>query len=97
MAKKKVKESLPDDMPAMAKMDDYEHKANLETIMKAHEIMEDPEKMKHVNKIAGRHAKILSGLSGEGESEDSEHKPVKSIKEMKARGQSKFGKPGSNM
>lgn len=72
--------------------DEWEHKSNLETIMKAHEIMEDAEKMKHVHKIAGRHKKILSGLKMP---EDPEA-PAKSIEDIKKKGQKKFGS-GSNM
>lgn len=41
---------------------DYETEGHLRTMMEAHKIMGDPEKMKKVHKLAGRHAKAIRSI-----------------------------------
>lgn len=43
-------------------MNDYEAKDHLDTIMKAHGIMNDPDKMAKVHKLAGRHMKAITSV-----------------------------------
>ncbi len=64
--------SLEQAMPSPSKMggpiekqdpiDSYEVKDHLDTLMKAHGIMNDPEKMAKVHKLAGRHANAIKGI-----------------------------------
>lgn len=42
--------------------DDYQTQNHLKTILDAHEIMNDPVKLKRVHKLAGRHKKAISSL-----------------------------------
>ena len=44
-------------------MDDYEAQNHYETMMKAHHIMNDPEKMKKVRAIAGRKAQAATAIN----------------------------------
>lgn len=51
--------------PEMVKSEpdhDYETQHHLDTLLKAHEIMHDEEKMKKVHKLAGRHKKAITSL-----------------------------------
>lgn len=41
---------------------DYEAQGHLRTIIEAHGIINDPEKMKKVHKLAGRHHKAVQGI-----------------------------------
>ncbi len=41
---------------------DYETQNHLRTLIDAHGIMNDPDKMKKVHKLAGRHHKAISGI-----------------------------------
>lgn len=41
---------------------DYEAQGHLRTLIEAHGIMNDPDKMKKVHKLAGRHHKAISGI-----------------------------------
>lgn len=66
MSKKMKAASLGQSMPmndvAKDKEMEWEHKRNHDTVMDAMEIMGDPEKMKHVNKLAGRKKKAIQSL-----------------------------------
>ena len=48
--------------PEPGGMDDYEAKGHLQDLIRAHEIMNDPEKMKKVHKLAGRHVAAIRGI-----------------------------------
>lgn len=41
---------------------DYETQNHLRTLIDAHGIMNDPEKMKKIHKLAGRHHKAIKGI-----------------------------------
>lgn len=41
---------------------DYETQNHMRTLIDAHEIMNSPEKMKKVHKLAGRHSKAIRGI-----------------------------------
>ena len=43
-------------------LDSYEVKDHLDTLQRAHGIMNDPDKMANVHKLAGRHMKALTGI-----------------------------------
>lgn len=43
-------------------VDDYESQGHLRTLIEAHGIMNDPEKMAKVHKLAGRHHKAIRGI-----------------------------------
>lgn len=43
-------------------MDEYEIKNHMDTLIKAHEIASDPEKMAKVHKLAGRHKKAITSI-----------------------------------
>ncbi len=88
MARKKD----PEVAAPMADNEDWESKGHLETIMKAHELMGDDEKMEKIHKLAGRHKKALEHLTSMKPIKAKE-KPIKSIEEMKAKAQKKFGTP----
>jgi hypothetical protein len=65
MSKKKPGNQLGNSMPAIAKApdhDDYEVEGHLRTLMEAEKIKADPEKMKKVHKLAGRHHKSLQKI-----------------------------------
>lgn len=63
MSKKKGAE-LSQAMPAVASPEqhDYETQGHLDTLIKAHGIMNDGEKMKKVHALAGRQHKALAGI-----------------------------------
>jgi hypothetical protein len=42
--------------------DDYETKGHLQDLIRAHEIMNDPVKMKAVHSLAGRHDKAIKSI-----------------------------------
>lgn len=42
--------------------EDYQTQGHLKTILDAHEIMNDPVKLKKVHKLAGRHKKAITSL-----------------------------------
>lgn len=48
----------PDDI-----MDNYQAKDHLDTIIKAHNIQKDPDKMAKVHELAGRHMDAMKGIS----------------------------------
>jgi hypothetical protein len=50
--------AIKDDDP----MKDYESKEHLDTLMRAEMIKADPEKMKKVHKLAGRHEKAIRSI-----------------------------------
>ncbi len=59
MAKKKISNWLADSTPSGARLEknpdnDYETEGHLRTLMEAHGIMNDPEKMEKVHALAGR-------------------------------------------
>jgi hypothetical protein len=58
-------------------LNDHETKGHLNTLMDAHHIMSDPDKMKRVHALAGRHSEALSG--------------IKSVNDLKAVYNSKYG------
>lgn len=62
MAKQKFEPTNPVDNPANDPMKDYETQGHLETIVKAHQILMDPDKMKKVHKLAGRHEKAIKSI-----------------------------------
>lgn len=62
MAKQKFEPTNPVDNPGNDPMKDYETQGHLDTIIKAHQILMDPEKMKKVHKLAGRHQKAISSI-----------------------------------
>lgn len=68
-------ESMPDKEPDI--MDDHEAQGHLDTIIRAHAIMSNPDKMKKVHALAGRHDKALAG--------------IKSIKDLKQKYDDKYG------
>lgn len=75
----RTKQMAPTDEPKKVDlMDEHEVKGHLSTLMDAHSIMSDPEKMAKVHALAGRHEKALSG--------------IKSVKQLKDVYQEKFGK-----
>lgn len=41
---------------------DYETKEHMETLLKSHDIMNDPVKLRAVHKLAGRHHKAIRGI-----------------------------------
>ncbi len=43
-------------------IDNYEVEGHLRTLMDAEKIKQDPEKMKRVHKLAGRHSKAISSI-----------------------------------
>lgn len=62
MAKRKFEPESPADNPANDPMKDYETQSHLDTIIKSHQILMDPEKMKKVHKLAGRHVKAIKSI-----------------------------------
>ncbi len=70
--------------------DDFQTKGHLQTLMDAHDIMNDPTKMQAVHKLAGRHKKALLGLTAGIPSIS----PMKSIDQVKQYAQKKYGGPG---
>lgn len=86
------KATSPDVASPSPDQEDWETKDHFNTIMKAHEIMEDPAKMEKIHAHAGRHKKALEHLTKMKPIDDGE-KPIRSIKEMKAKAQKKFGAP----
>lgn len=74
--------------PAAPKKDerDYDAENALDNLMRAEEHKADPEMMKRVHKIAGRKHKALQGIKHN----------FKSIADIKAYTQEKYGKPGKD-
>lgn len=64
-------------------VDNYEVQGHLETLQKAHGIMNDPDKMAKVHKLAGRHAKALAGIKALKSNPPMAPK-VKSVDDLKA-------------
>lgn len=67
MGKKKISNWLGESVPSGAKLEkdpnhDYETKGHMSTLIEAHGIMSDPEKMKKVHKLVGRHAKAIRSI-----------------------------------
>jgi hypothetical protein len=57
----RLQDSLP--QPKIAEPEnDYETQNHMRTLMDAHEIMNNPDKMEKVHKLAGRHAKAIRGI-----------------------------------
>lgn len=48
--------------PKKMPMDDYETEGHLRTLMDAEKIKNDPDKMKKVHKLAGRHSKAIKSI-----------------------------------
>lgn len=65
-------------------MDDYEAHGHLKTLIDAHQIKNNPDKMARVKKLAGRHADAIKGLI-----------EPKSIKGVKQAYNDKYGSGGS--
>ncbi len=91
----RTKESNPVDAPKIDNPekdinDDYEAKDHLRVLMDAHSITTNPEKMKKVHKLAGRHTKALEGIRALAPIE--EPKVPKSTSDLKDIYQNKFGK-----
>lgn len=66
MAKNKVASNLQNTLPTPSKQEDpidnYDTQSHLRTLQEAHGIINDPDKMAKVHKLAGRHAKALAGI-----------------------------------
>lgn len=79
---------LQNSLPQPADQNDYETQGHMRTLMDAHEIMNNPEKMKKVHKLAGRHAKAIRGI-----------KDISDYKNSKYGGQKNLGQlsPGAGM
>lgn len=45
-----------------AEPDEWQTKGHMQTLLDAHEIMNNPHKMKAVHKLAGRHANAIKGI-----------------------------------
>lgn len=64
----RTKQIAPADQPKIVNsapsdpMNDYEAKDHLDTLMRAEMIKADPEKMKRVHKLAGRHSKAIKSI-----------------------------------
>lgn len=65
MAKtKKVAQALENSVSAQPKQDnDWETEDHMRTLIRAHEIVNDKEKMGKVHKLAGRHKKAIRSIS----------------------------------
>lgn len=74
--------------------DDWETKGHLNTLMDAHKIINDPDKMAKVNKLAGRHKDALAHLT-EMKPIASGEKPMRSVQDLRAVANKKFGPPKS--
>ena len=102
MAKSKsqpASENLQNSVAAVPKHDDpidnYEVQGHLRTLQDAHGILNDPDKMAKVHKLAGRNMKALQGIKKVGAMADSDTgMPMKSIDQVKSYAQDKFGGPG---
>lgn len=99
MAKSKpVTEALENTLPSAAKaedpVDNYQVQDHLRTLTDAHKIINDPEKMAKVHKLAGRHAKALAGIKSIPMPDDSPD--VKSTDDMRSYANKKFGPKKSN-
>lgn len=90
MAKNKVAANLENTLPSPSKQEDpvdnYEVKDHLRTLQEAHGIINDPEKMAKVHKLAGRHAKALAGIKAIPKAPD-----IKSTKDLVDYRNAKFG------
>lgn len=66
VAAKAAAENLQNAIPSPSKQEDpldgYEVKDHLDTLTRAHEIINNPKKMALVHKLAGRKAKALAGI-----------------------------------
>lgn len=67
----------PRQEPAEDPVDNYEVRRHLDTLTDAHAILNDPEKMAKVHKLAGRKQKALQG--------------IKSVEDLKSVYKQKFG------
>lgn len=95
MAKsKKVTEGLQSTVSSPTKeedpVDNYQVQDHLRTLTDAHKIINDPEKMAKVHKLAGRHVKALAGIKNLPQPSK-----IKSIDDVKAFAQKKYGAPSS--
>lgn len=90
MAKNKVAANLENTLPSAPKtedpVDNYETQGHLRTLQDAHGIINDPDKMAKVHKLAGRHAKALTGIKAIPAAPD-----IKSVKDLVDYKNSKFG------
>lgn len=92
MAKNKVASNLENTLPAPSKqteedpVDNYQVKDHLRTLQEAHGIINDPDKMAKVHKLAGRHAKALAGIKAIPQAPD-----IKSTKDLVDYRNAKFG------
>jgi hypothetical protein len=60
-------------------MDDYETQGHLKTLMEAHGIMNDPDKMKKVHALAGAHVAAIKGIKNV----PVPAQPVRSVQDLK--------------
>lgn len=69
MAKGKIDSPLSQSVGADPKAapDKWETQGHLDTLIKAHEIMNNPVHLKAVHKLAGRHHKAISGIKSLGD------------------------------
>lgn len=90
MAKNKVASNLQNTLPEPSKqedpLDDYQVKDHLRTLQEAHGIINDPDKMAKVHKLAGRHAKALAGIKAIPKAPD-----IKSTKDLEDYRNAKYG------
>jgi hypothetical protein len=81
------------DKTAVDPMDDYEAKGHLDTLMNAHEIMNNPAKMAKVHALAGAKKSALKGISAIPNI--NVVKPdISSVDDIKSYRQNKFGGKG---
>lgn len=84
MAKKKMKGgALEQAMPSIAgkPSHDYETEGHLRTLMDAEQIKQDPEKMKKVHKLAGRHKMAIRSIQQLKDLHQSKYGPEGSAQE----------------
>lgn len=97
----KISDADPDAIPTSPadgtepEGDDWETKGHLDTLMSAHKIINDPQKMAKVNALAGRHKGVLEHLTKIAPiASDPANQPVKSLQDLKMRAK-KFGTPAT--
>lgn len=94
-----VTENLQNSVASPAKQEDpvdnYETQGHLRTLQDAHSIINDPDKMAKVHKLAGRNMKALAGIKKVGVGEAGAEAPqMKSLDQVSKYAQDKYGGPG---
>lgn len=98
MSKKPTGASLGQAQPSIkgdkSTFEPYETEGHMRTLMDAHEVANNPAKMRAVHKLAGRHTKALSAIKSlrAQDSSDNATKPgFKSIKDLTDFSNNKYG------